>query len=422
MKLSRRRMLWTAGVGLGLPWLGSHRSVRGDERPVRPRFIALYSANGMHMPAWTPADLGRGFALSPILAPLAELRDQFDVFGGLHNTAADIDTAGHHATGTAGFLSARQAHRSESALSLGVSLDTLLDPDALALGLDDGQAYGDCDNGFSCAYSRNVSWLDDTTPRPKLADPQLAFDALFSGFDPAATAGERQRRRVTRTSVLDAVADQTEALRVELGQDDGNTLETFLADVRDLELRVEETAPACDAQRPDEVPVDLETHAEVMLDLIVTALRCDLRDAATLMLDNSASDRVYTSLGITRGHHELSHVARALDRTDDLVAIGAWQVDRLAGLLKRLHDTPAGNGSLLDETLVLFSNELSDGNRHSHEDLPTVVAGGRALGREPGRHVVLDADWADLLLSLGHRLGLPLQTFGDHGARILDEV
>ena len=159
-----------------------------------------------------------------------------------------------------------------------------------------------------------------------------------------------------------------------------------------------------------------------MLDLIVAALRCDLRDAATLMLDNSASDRVYTSLGLTHGHHELSHVAHALDRTDDLVAIGAWQVERLASLLRRLRDTPAGHGSLLDEAVVLFSNELSDGNRHSHEDLPTVVAGGGALGRVPGRHVALDADWADLLLSLGHRLSLPLQSFGDRGKRLLDEV
>jgi len=413
MSLLRRRFLASAAACVSLPWLASLERPASATDVVRPgRFVAMYAPNGMHMASWTPSHA----SLSPILQPLADVRDEVDVVSGLYNAAADIDTAGHHACGTAGFLTGRQAHRSESQLHLGVSLDVLVDPRALTLGLDDGQAYGDCDNGFSCAYSRNISWRDESSPRPKIVDPRVAFESLFTGFDPRATAADRIRRGVHRHSVLDAVADQAGALRGRLGRDDLPIFDRYLHDVRALELRLQDD-PICDARAPAE-PIDLESHADAMLELIVTALRCDMTRAATLMLDNSASDRVYTTLGHTHGHHELSHTAEALGRTDDLVKVGAWQVQRFADLVGRLRDE-----SLLGDTMVLLSSELSDGNRHEHDDLPTLVAGGRALGRTPGRHLAFPgADWGDLLLSIGHRVGLQLERFGEFGTRLLPGV
>ena len=406
--MNRRRFLGSAAACIGLPVLASwQRGAHATETPRTPRFVAVYTPNGMYMPHW---------ALDgPILEPLEAVREQVDLVSGLYNAAADIDSAGHHACGTAGFLTARRAHRSESRLELGVSLDALVDPAGLVLGLEDGRAYGDCDNGFSCAYSRNISWSGPSSPRPKIVHPHVAFDTLFAGYDPAATSADRIQRKLHRRSVLDAVVDQATDLRRELGRDDTAVLDAYLDDVRDLERRVEAMPPACSTTPPPE-PADLDAHASAMLDIIVTAFRCDSARAATLMLANSASDRVYTNLGVTDGHHELSHTAVARGKTGELTAIGAWQVEQFAALLQRLD-----GAGLLDDTFVLFSSELSNGGRHQHTDLPTLVGGGRASGR--GRHLsAADRDWGDLLLTLGQRLGLPLERFGMFGETVLPEL
>lgn len=423
MNRSRRRFLATAGASLALPWLSSlERHARATTSATKARFVAIYAPNGMHMPAWTPQQTGTDFTLPPILRPLASIREDVDIVSGLYNKAADLETAGHHASGTAGFLTGRRAFRSESRLELGVSLDGLIDPHPLAVGLEDGQSYGDCDNGFSCAYSRNISWTDAQTPRSKLVSPRAVFDTLFAGFDPSASAIEQQRRQIRRTSVLDAVRAQTHALERDLGHDDSMVLEAYLDDVRDLERRVTMGQPTCHASLPTE-PLDVEEHAATMIELIVTALRCDTTRAVTLMLDNSASNRVYTSLGVMHGHHELSHIAGSVGRTEDLEAVGAWQVGWFARLVERLRDLEEGEVSVLDSTLVLFSSELSDGNMHSHEDLPALLGGGRALGREPGRHLSLQgSDWGDFLLSIGRRVGLELDTFGEYGTQPIPAI
>nr|MCH9680101.1 DUF1552 domain-containing protein [Deltaproteobacteria bacterium] len=208
MKLSRRRWLGGAGALVSLPLLEAALPRAHAETGAEPkRLLAYFVPNGMPMAAWTPTQTGAAFELPPVLAPLAEVQDEIVVVSGLRNDPADIDTAGHHAAGTAGFLTAARAYRSESAPRVGTSIDqifaaehgteTLLD--SLPLGLAGGDGFGNCDNGFSCAYSRSISWSSPTTPRAKIVSPRVAFDLLFHGTDPTATAAARARTRARRS-------------------------------------------------------------------------------------------------------------------------------------------------------------------------------------------------------------------------------
>jgi hypothetical protein len=397
---------------VGLPTLASHRGeakAEGADEPLR--FVAWFVPNGVYGPAWTE---------DGSLALLETVRSRVDVIRGLDNQPASIDTAGHHAAGTAGFLTTRRARRSETHIEVGVSIDQRIAEHisgrALALGVEGGDGYGDCDNGFSCAYSRNISWVDPHRPRAKLVDPRMAFDELFAGFDPAATARETAARRARRRSVLDGVQAQAAALRAQLGADDRAQLDGHLEAVRELERRVEQPPLACpDAIRPD-VPLDYVEHVEVMTDLIVLALQCDAARAVTFMLGNSASNQSFDFAGISGGHHDLSHHAEDPTKIEALCAIDAWHVEAFARLLARLAETPGEHGSLLDSTVVLFGSELSNGNLHHHDDLPILLAGGEASGKPAGRELVFDhRPLADLHLSLLHLFGIDDDRFGEDG-------
>ncbi len=428
MNLSRRRFLGGAGALVALPLLEAATPRAEAAIGAEPqRLLAYYVPNGMPMHAWTPSTTEPGFALPPVLAPLEDLRDELVVVSGLRNAPADIDSAGHHAAGTAGFLTAARAMRSESTPSVGTSIDqhfarhhgadTLID--SLQLGLQGGDGVGNCDNGFSCAYSRNISWSSPTTPRPKIVSPRLAFDRIFHGDDPAATRVERERRRHRRHSVLDYVGQQADDLRGELGGADRTKLEEYFDAVREVELRIDRVVDStCDTAALREVlvhePVDALEHLSLMNELIVLALRCDATRAITFMLGNSASNRSFPFLGIGQGHHDLSHHAGNPEDREALERVSTWEVEQFAALLRRLRETPAGEGTLLDHCLVLFSSELADGNMHTHDDLPALVAGRAGGALETGRHVRAEGrPWGELLVSCMELLDVPVEQVGD---------
>lgn len=417
---SRRRWLTAAAASVGLPWLEAFAPpARAASTTAPPRLLAFYVPNGMPMQAWTE---------ERILAPLSPVRDEAVVVRGLYNAPADLDTAGHHAAGTAGMLTAARAFRSESHPQVGVSIDTIFAQahgtqtslEALALGTQDGDAVGNCDNGFSCAYSRHISWTSPTTPRAKIVDPRLAFDLLFRGYDPQATDAELARRRTRRTSVLDVVGAQASGLRGDLGASDRTKLDEYLDAVRDLERRVQ-AVPQCQVGAP---PVsddggtseDLPALVDQMIEIMVLALRCDATRAITFMLGNSASNRSFPFVDVPHGHHDLSHHQGDPEQLAALEVVSTWEIDRFAHLLTRLAQTPDpagdGAGTLLDSTLCLLSSELSNGNSHTHDDLPVVVA-----GRAPasaGTTVQTDgASLGSLLLAMLHELGVGAEAVGD---------
>lgn len=430
LRIGRRLVLGGAGALVGLPALEALWPSRAFAQPMTPRknLIVYYVPNGMPMPAWTPADDG---VHSPILAPLQPHAQKLLVISGLANRPAE-GPAGH-AQGTAGFLTCRKVVQTEGAnIRNGVSMDQLaaeqlsrgLRFKSLQLATEGGGNVGNCEQGFSCAYQRNISWASETTPLPRMVDPQAVFDRLFAGADADASARERERRRRLHKSVLDVVANDARVLQSKLGRTDRAKLEEYLSGIRELEVRMEAAAQAarCEAagERPAQ-PAGFPEHVALMNELMALALQCDATAVITFMLNNSATQRNFAFIGASGAHHELSHHQGDPEKLKAVEAIGRWEIAQLAALLDRLAAVARPDGTtLLDETLVLFSSEIGDGDTHAHHDLPVLLAGGGG-GLTMGRHLRLGSEvpLANLYMALLERFGAPVSTFGDDGTQAL---
>jgi hypothetical protein len=428
-RLSRRTFLRGAGALVALPFLEAMlpRSARAQAAAAAKRFVAWYVPNGIEMAGWTPAATGPDWVPTPILQPLASLRSEVLVLSGLANLPARDSVPGDHARGTASFLTARRVRRTDGAdIENGISLDQRIAQfvggtttlPSLQLGAESGGSTGNCDSGYSCAYARNVSWAGPQSPLAKETDPASAFERLFQGTDTSLSPEERERRRLERLSVLDAVADDARRLRAELGGDDRHKLDEYLAGVRELELRVQSASGgSCEAAEPAE-PADFRARVRAMADLIVLALRCDATRVVTFMQANAGSNQTYPWLGVLDGHHQVSHHQGNAANLAALRAIGTWEVEQLAYLLQQLDATaePTG-GTLLDATIVFFSSEIEDGDSHRHTNLPVLVAGRGGGALAPGRHVrfASNTPLANLFLTFLRAFGVQDVTFGLDG-------
>lgn len=425
--INRRTFLEGLGTLLALPLLEAMFPKRAFAAPAPPkRFLAYYVPNGMHMPAWTPAVEGEGFALPPILQPLTPVKDDLLILTGLQNRPAQWAGVGPHGAGTGAFLTNTNPFETSSDhIRNATSVDQMIARHAgretpfpsLQLGIDGGNATGICDSGDSCAYTRNISWADENSPLAKEVNPLTLFDRLFQGRDPERSLEEARRRRFYRKSVLDYVGDSARRLNEKLGQSDREKLDEYLTGVRELERRLEtlDTGPTCDGERPE--VVDFHGKIAAMTDLMVLAFRCDLTRVITFMLGNAASNRVYSFLGIDDPHHDLSHHQGDPVRLEKIQAINTWEVTRLSALLQRLKAVPEGEGSLLDHTIVYFASEVEDGDAHNVFNLPIVVAGRGGGSVRTGRHVVHrnEPSVGQLFVSFMKAFGVNRSTFGDEG-------
>jgi hypothetical protein len=436
MKMSRRLFLGGAGAAIALPLFESllPRLARGADPAAPPRrFIAFYVPNGIEMANWTPAADGTSWVPPRILEPLAPYKSKVMVVSGVANRPARPDAIGDHGSGCGAFLTAVHVAKTEGAdVRAGRSVDQVaadklcvnLPFRSLELGIEGGSSVGGCDSGYSCAYTRNISWQDPSSPRPKLTNPRVAFERLFAGFDPNVTAQELQKRLRYRTSVLDYARGQTEQLRGQLGRTDQVKLDQYLAGVRELEKRLESPAASC---VPGTAPGDLEypDHVRFMLDLIALALRCDQTRVATFMLGNAGSNRAHTHIGIPDPHHELSHHQNDPTKRARLVEIDRWEVEQFAYLLGKLEGYKELDGSsILDHSVLFFSSEIEDGNSHSHFNMPILVAGGGGGALATGRHIRYTNQPAmgDLFVSLLTAVGAPVSRFGDDGTKPLPGI
>ena len=430
----RRAFLGGAGVALGLPLLESlaPRSIRqaraaGGDEPLR--LVTFYVPNGIDMDDFVPPATGPNFPATPILQPLFDLMLEQNVLvlSGLDNEPARPDGAGDHAAGTAAFLTCRTVNKSETDLQNGISMDQVYanalgdatPVPSLQLGIEGGASIGNCDSGYSCAYSRNISWADPITPLPKLTSPQVAFDLMFGGYDPTATAEEIARRRKYRLSVLDYVEADALALQSKLGKTDRTKLEQYLDGVRDLELRItnEENEPVCETGSYSYSFQDFPGHVKVMLDLIVLALSCDTTRVVSFMLGNGGSGRSYDFLGIPGAHHDISHHGSDPVLMDQLRTIDTWEMAQFAYLLDRMRLVTEGDSNMLENSLVYFGSEIEDGNSHSHYNMPIVI-GGSACGKLiNGQHLNIDdGKVSELYITMLQALGVNISTFGDDGS------
>lgn len=435
--LSRRTLLGGAGALIALPWLeamapAGRRARAEDPKPPPLRALFYYLPNGIHMQSYTPATEGPGFEITPILSPLVDQQNMVDLKGdilvltGLQNLPAKPEGPGDHAGGTSAFLTCTHVTKSETDINNDISIDQVLanaigdatPHRSLQFGTANGATMGNCDSGYSCAYTSNISWADAKTPLPKLYDPQVIFDLLFSGFDPEATAEEQAKRRANRISVIDYATGQVESLQTKLGKTDRDKLDQYLTGLRDLEKRLtaENTDPVCSlpAMFSGAYP-DFTTHVDLMTELMVLAFQCDQTRIITFMLENAGSYRDYSFIGAPGAHHEISHHMDNPDNFAKLEIIDRWEMVQFAKLLQKLKTSPEGDGTLLDNCVVFLSSEISDGNAHNHNNLPVLLAG-RAQGQlTPGRHVKYGntPPLANLFVSIGEMFGVPMAGFGD---------
>ncbi len=438
IEVSRRAALRGVGACIALPWLESLRPVgralgaaaggaTSGTPPVRLAFV--FMPNGVNYDWWEPRGEGRDFALSPTLEPLGPVREHVNVYTGLtlHRARANGDGPGDHARSSASFLTGQQARKTAGAdIRNGVSVDQVAAEDigrhtrlpSLELGCEHGPAAGNCDSGYSCAYTSNISWRDETTPMAKVVDPAAAFERLFGDVADAASAQERLSRR---RSILDFVMEDSRSLAARLGSADRRKLDQFQASVREIEQRIErarrETTPRVipDVPAPQGIPERLSEHMDLMYDMLLLAFQTDTTRVGTLMLAVDGSNRSFPEIGIKDGHHHLSHHQNNEEMIDKIRRIDRFHVERFARFVGRLAETPEGDGTLLDHSLILLGGGISDGNRHDHHNLPILIAGRGGKAVETGRVVrsPRETPLCNLYLSMLAHAGCARESFSD---------
>ncbi|MFO0903803.1 MAG: DUF1552 domain-containing protein [Pirellulales bacterium] len=403
--------------------------------PVRMAF--LYVPNGKHMPDWTPGQEGAGYELPWILEPLKDLKNDFSVLSGLTHQKANAngDGGGDHARALTTFLTGTQAKKTFGAdIRAGVSVDQLAASHlgrqtrfaSLELGAEAGGQSGNCDSGYSCAYSSNIAWRSETQPVPKESNPKLIFERLFTNGREGESAEARAKRERYNRSVLDFVSEDARRLQGQLGTVDRRKLDEYMTAVREVERRIAQAAKPIDAQslgfeKPVGVPDGYEAHLRILADLLVLAFQTDTTRVSTFVFANEGSNRSYAFMNVPEGHHDLSHHGGDKAKQDKIRQINRFHVTQLAYFLAKLKSVKEGAGSLLDRCMIVYGSGIGDGNAHNHDNLPVLIAGRGGGTLEPGRHVKFDSGtpMTNLYLTMLDRIGAPrVERLGDSTGRL----
>lgn len=418
-----------------LPASAAASAAAAGNAPVRMAF--LFVPNGIDMANWTPkAAGGAAFELSPLLEPLKAVQGQFSILTGLaqNNAAALGDGPGDHARSTACWLTGVHPKKtSGSDIRNGISADQVAAQyigkqtrfASLELGCERSGMAGDCDSGYSCAYSSNISWKTENTPVAKETNPRLVFERLFGNGKVNEQDESLARRELFNKSILDFVLEDASNLKNRLGTRDARKLDEYLTSVREIEQRLvkfENQAKleiAAGVGRPQGIPNEFGEHIRLMGDMMILAFQTDLTRIATFMFANDGSNRPYGMIGVTDGHHDVSHHGRMADKLEKKRKIDNYHLQQLAYILNRMATIKEGNGSLLDNTLLVYGAGISDGDRHNHNDLPVLLAG-KGGGFRQGRHLVYEKDTPmnNLFVSMLDRVGVPIEKLGDSNGKL----
>jgi hypothetical protein len=435
---SRRALLKGAGAALALPFMESLSPLKALEaapsgHPLR--LLYVFVPNGMHMPDWTPGGVGKSFVMSKTLKSLEAHRKELLVLSGLSLDAgfAHGDGPGDHARAAATFLTGMHPRKTGGAnIKVGVSVDQIAAGvlgqktrfPSLELGIERSRLSGSCDSGYSCAYSSNISWRSERSPNAKEFMPKRVFDRLFRSGGSGLSPEEAKRKAKFRGSILDAVLEDSKKLRGKMGLSDRRKLDEFMGSVREVEKRIDDPAgnkssPAENYQVAKGVPKDMGRHVNQMYDLIRLAFQTDTTRVATYMVGNAGSNRSYRFLGVREGHHRLSHHGRDPKKHEKIAKINRFHVECFARFLSEMKKVKEGNGTLLDNTLIVFGSAISDGNRHNHNELPVLFAGGGDRVKS-GRHLRFpkDTPLCSLYFSMLRQAGWRGSRFGD-GYKVL---
>ncbi len=440
LPLHRRTFLKGVGATLGLPLLeamlpASGFAAQSAGAPKRMAFV--FVPNGVIVPDWTVKGEGTDWQLSPTLEPLAKVKDRVCVVDGLmqDNARAKGDGPGDHARSSAAFLTgAHPVKTSGVDIKVGQSVDQVAAEKAgkltklpsIELGTEGGRNAGQCDSGYSCAYSNNISWKSATTPMAKEINPRLVFERLFGSTDDREAAKGRAKRDEYRKSILDLVTDDANKLKRQLGQTDRRKVDEYFSSVREIEQRIERAKTDSSSQKipdltlPRGVPKELDEHIGLMFELMTLAFQTDTTRVATFMMANEGSNRSYPMVGVNDGHHHLSHHQNKQDWIDHLKKIDKYLVGHFAKFLEKLNGISEGNGTLLDNSMIVYGSAIADGNRHSHHDLPILLAGKGGGTIASGRHLVYPKETPlnNLFLSMLDRMDAGVDSLGDSTGRL----
>ena len=431
--VARRTFLKGVGASLALPLLdamipAATAASKTAATPVR-RLGYVFMPMGCDQSRWTPRSEGNLNKLSPILDSLASVKDQTAIFTNMQLKPA---YPGSHATSNSSFLSAAKAKVTESSdYYLGTTADQLAAQQigqqtqlpSLELAMDLLQVVGQCDNGYACVYQNNLSWSSPTTPLPAEAHPRIVFESLFGE---GGTPEERQAALRKRASLLDSIIDDMKRLKRSLGSNDRSRVSDYLDSIREVERRIQKAEtdtkdkPMPDLDRPMGVPAAYADHARLMFDLQLLAYQGDITRITTFQIARETSNRSYPEIGISDPHHPLSHHGDNPEKIEKMSKINAFHVSLFAEYLERLKNTPEGNGSLLDNVLLLYGSGIGNPNVHNHSNLPIIVAGGAAGGMKGNRHIRYEkpTPLANLHLSLLDKVGVKIDQFGDSTGKI----
>ncbi len=427
MRESRRAFLRGAGALVALPALES----LGQSLPAatRPRRLAvLYTPNGVNVPRWTVEGEGREYRLSPTLQPLEPLKGEFSVLSGLNheNATPGEDGAGDHSRGAATFLTGVRVHKTGGAdIRAGVSFDQVAANElgrhtrwpSLQLATDGARSAGRCDSGYSCAYQYNLSWKTPVLPLPAEHDPRQVFERLFGPGPLAGDAASAEARLELQKSVLDFVLEDGRSLRRRLGERDREKLDQYFAAIRDVEKRIVGSGASTVAGPvvTPAAPASFLDHVRIMLDLTALAFQSDATRIVVFMLAHEGSNRAFPEIGIPEAHHQISHHQGDAEKLEKIARIDRFYIEQLKYFLERLKALADGDGTLLDQSLVLYGSGISEGNKHLHSNLPIVLAGRGGGTASPGRHIRFPdpTPLSNLFLALLQRLGVRADRFAD---------
>ncbi|HEY5667213.1 MAG TPA: DUF1552 domain-containing protein [Gammaproteobacteria bacterium] len=423
--LPRRTFLRGLGATVAVPLLDAmvpaRTALAQTAAAAEPRLVFVYFPHGAVQGQWTPSQTGRDFEFTPILEPLERYRDQLTIVSGLSNQHAYGPV---HAITPATWLSSVSPRKSQDPLG-GVTADQIaaaqigqnspLPSLEIATEVEGGAAA--CDSAYGCSFVRTISFRTPTTPLPMEVNPRKLFRRLFGQGD---SPEERELLTARRSSILDLIAEETEALRRVLGGGDQAKLDDYLDSVREIERRIAilEDSDISSLDLPDApigVPADFNEHIDLMFDLLVLAFEANLTRIATFMMAAEVSDQTYNHIGVRDAFHPLSHHQNNPGKLARLTQVQAYHSEVFARFLERLRSTPDGDGSMLDNSILLYGSNMSDSNAHTHDDLPLAVVGGGA-GRLNGGTHIREPDGtpiSNLVLTLLQRAGVEIESLGD---------
>jgi len=438
--LNRRTFLRGIGATLSLPLLDAMVPAQASaavKRSVAPtRLGYVYIPNGVIVEDWTPAAEGREFDLPYILEPLESVRSEVIVATELAqlNARALGNGGGDHARASAVFLTGVHPNKTAGAdIRAGISVDQIAAQHlgrhtrfpSIELTLESGKLAGNCDSGYSCAYSNSMSWRTETTPNPPEGSPRAVFERLFGGGERELSPAERERRKAFRGSILDFVAEDARNLQRNLGPTDRRKLDEYLYGIRLVERQIErgEAESFDDAgglHVPEERPKDYAEYARLMFDLQVLAYQTDQTRVISFMMAHEGSNRAYREVGVNGGHHGLSHHQGDEAKIADLREINRYHMEQFGYFLDRMKKTEDGDGTLLDHSLIVYGSGICDGNRHNHDNLPVLLAGKAGGHVAPGRHIRYpkNTPMANLFLNTLEYVGCPMENLGDSDGKL----